>query len=86
MTKFYQLGYLFFYFFYKKSVSRKSVDFPPTLNIVEPKLTIILFTSKKEYIEHFQNELYDKCNEEVELEDYLNSQLCNLEKLTANIS
>ncbi|MGF2022822.1 hypothetical protein, partial [Enterococcus casseliflavus] len=23
-------------FFYKKSVSRKSVDFPPTLNIVEP--------------------------------------------------
>lgn len=55
-------------------------------NIIERKLTIILFTSKKEYINHFRYELYDKCNDEAELEDYLNSQLCNLEKLTANIS
>lgn len=46
----------------------------------------MLFTSKKEYIDHFRYELYDKCNDEAELEDYLNSQLCNLEKLTANIS
>ena len=55
-------------------------------NIIERKLTIMLFTSKKEYIDHFRYELYDKCNEEAELKDYLNSQLCNLEKLTANIS
>lgn len=46
----------------------------------------MLFTSKKEYIDYFRYELYDKCNEETELEAYLNSQLSNLEKLTANIS
>lgn len=55
-------------------------------NIIERKLTIMLFTSKKEYIDYFRYELYDKCNEEAELEAYLNSQLSNLEKLTANIS
>lgn len=46
----------------------------------------MLFTSKKEYVDHFRDELYDKCNEDVEFEVYLNSQICNLEKLTTNIS